>query len=387
MKLIALMKKEFLRFFKDPKLLATMLLPGILIYVLYSVMGSAMWDQSKGYDFKVAATSLPPSVERLFDGALPEGWSLEWLDAEDGDGAKAQAQSGEIAAYVAFPENFEEEIAVYDPASGAPAPQVEIYYRSADEESLAFYQLFVSALDAYESALANKFDVNAGDEAYDLSGEGELISSVFSGILPFIVIALIFSSCMGVTLESVAGEKERGTLATILVTSVKRRDIALGKVIPLSCIAAIGALSSFLGVALSMPKLMGLSLGGFAASYGFASYLLLFLLIFSVVPLIISAITAVSTCSRSVKEASGYTSVVMILVLVISIVSAFTNVVGGWAVLIPVMNAVVSMQAVLSGSYVLWQALVSVAVNLGYTALLVVLIAKLLGSERIMFGK
>ena len=80
MKLIALMKKEFLRFFKDPKLLATMLLPGILIYVLYSVMGSAMWDQSKGYDFKVAATSLPPSVERLFDGALPEGWSLEWLD-------------------------------------------------------------------------------------------------------------------------------------------------------------------------------------------------------------------------------------------------------------------------------------------------------------------
>ena len=387
MKLIALMKKEFLRFFKDPKLLATMILPGVLIYVIYSVMGSAMWSQPQSYDFKVAASHLPPSVERLFDAAQGDGMTIEWLDADGEEEAKAQAESGEIDAYVVFPENFEEEIAVYNPASGEPAPQVKIYYRSADEQSLAFYQMFVSVLDAYENALANKFDVNAGDEIYDFSGEGEVISSVLAGILPFIVIALIFSSCMGVTLESVAGEKERGTLATILVTSVKRRDIALGKIIPLSCIAAIGALSSFLGVALSMPKLMGLSLGGFAASYGFLSYLLLFLLIFSVVPLIISVITAVSTCSHSVKEASGYTSVVMILVLILSIVSAFTDSIGAWAVVVPVMNAVVCMQAVLAGSYVLWQALVSVAVNLAYTALLVFVIAKLLGSEKIMFGK
>ena len=40
MKLLALMKKEFLRFFRDPRLIITMLLPGILIYAIYSLIGS-----------------------------------------------------------------------------------------------------------------------------------------------------------------------------------------------------------------------------------------------------------------------------------------------------------------------------------------------------------
>ena len=53
MKLIALMKKEFLRFFGDPKLIVTMLLPGILIYLIYSLMGSAIFGGEEAYNFKV----------------------------------------------------------------------------------------------------------------------------------------------------------------------------------------------------------------------------------------------------------------------------------------------------------------------------------------------
>ena len=117
-------------------------------------------------------------------------------------------------------------------------------------------------------------------------------------MLPFLVVIFIFAACMSITLESVAGEKERGTLATILITSAKRSHVALGKVIPLSCISAIGATSSFLGVALSMPKLMGMNVGGFIGSVGFLGYFLLFLLILSVVPLIVSLVSVVSTYSK-----------------------------------------------------------------------------------------
>ena len=54
MKLLALMKKEFLRFFGDPKLLITMILPGVLIYLIYTIMGSAIFGGSETaqYDFK-----------------------------------------------------------------------------------------------------------------------------------------------------------------------------------------------------------------------------------------------------------------------------------------------------------------------------------------------
>ena len=205
-------------------------------------------------------------------------------------------------------------------------------------------------------------------------------------VLPLIVVCFIFSACMSVTLESVAGEKERGTLSTVLVTSVKRSHIALGKILPLSCISMLGALSSFLGTALSMPKLMGVSMG-FLGGYSAWSYVLLCLLILSAVPLVVSLIALVSTLSRSVKEASAYTGVVMILVMVVSLVSAFVPTIGDWAVALPILNATVQMQGILGGRLPVWQSLVSVGANLLYTALLVVVITKLLSSERVMFGK
>lgn len=388
MKLLALMKKEFLRFFRDPKLIVTMLFPGILIYVLYSIMGGVMWDKEEKYDFRVAAIAMPSSFETLFQSAAEnnEGMTLVFENAEDGESAKKRVEDGEITALIVFPESFEEKIQTYDPISGERAPQVEIFYRSADGESGAFYSFATSLLNAYESAQTNLFDINAG-EGYDLSGETVAVASVMGSVLPFIVVALVFSSCMGVTLESVAGEKERGTLATILVTSVKRTHVALGKVLPLACVALLGALSSFLGIALSLPKLIGMSVGAFAGNYGFLNYLLLLLLIFSIVPLIVALISVVSTYSKSVKEASAYTSVVMVFVMVISLVSSFLEGIGAWVVVVPVLNAVVCMQGVIAMDFSVWQSLVSVGLNVLYTGALIFLIAKMLSSERIMFGK
>ena len=105
-----------------------------------------------------------------------------------------------------------------------------------------------------------------------------------------------------------------------------------------------------------------------------------------VVPLIVAAIATVSTLSRSVKEASGYTSVIMILVMVLSVVASFVPGIGNWVVAVPVLNAVAAMQGVLTGAAQVWMCLTAVALNLVYTALLAFLISRLLSSERVMFG-
>lgn len=387
MKLLALMKKEFLRFFRDPRLILTMLLPGVLIYIIYSVMGSVMYEgEGETYEYRAYLSGYSAEVEPLISAAVgTEDWAF--IRTDDVEAAKSEVKDGKVAALVVFCDDFDERVAEYTPASGAPAPAVEIYYRSADAESASFYALATGVLAGYENALSNKFDVNAGGGEYDFSDTAQVVLSVMGSVLPFIVIALIFSSCMGVTLEAVAGEKERGTLSTILVTSVKRWHVALGKVLPLSCISLIGAVSSFLGITLSLPKLMAMPISGFAAHFGFMGYFMLFLLIVSIVPLIVASVSAVSAYSKSVKEASAYTSVIMILVMVISLVSAFVSGIGNWIVVIPVLNAVVAMQAVISGAPVVWMSFTAVALNLAYTALLVLLIARMFSSEKIMFGK
>lgn len=384
MKLRALIQKEFQRFFRDPKLIATLVLPGILIYFIYSLLGSAIWDGEKNYSYDVLVCGSSPKVEALFEASFGE--SLTLTRTEDQESAKAQVKAGSATALVTFSEDFDNAVSEYDPISGEKAPEIEIFYRSADDASSAFYTAATSLLSAYEGEISNAFDVNLGGEQYDFSSTSEVVMTILGGLLPFLVVTLIFSSCMSITLESVAGEKERGTLATILVTSVKRTDIALGKVLPLSCIAALGALSSFLGIALSMPKLMGLELGGMFV-YTFGDYILLLSLIVSIVPLIVSAMTAISTYAKSVKEASSYTGVIMIVVMVLSLVSAFLSGIGDWVAVIPVLGTVVAIQTVLEGGAALLVGLVSIGVNLVFTALFILLVAKMLGSERIMFGK
>ncbi len=384
MKLRALIQKEFQRFFRDPKLIATLVLPGVLIYFIYSLLGSAIWDGEKNYSYDVLVCGSSPKVEALFEASFGE--SLTLTRTEDQESAKAQVKAGSITALVTFSEDFDNAVSEYDPMSGEKAPEIEIFYRSADDASSAFYTAATSLLSAYEGEISNAFDVNLGGEQYDFSSTSEVVMTILGGLLPFLVVTLIFSSCMSITLESVAGEKERGTLATILVTSVKRTDIALGKVLPLSCIAALGALSSFLGIALSMPKLMGLELGGMFV-YTFGDYILLLALIVSIVPLIVSAMTAISTYAKSVKEASSYTGVIMIVVMVLSLVSAFLSGIGDWVAVIPVLGTVVAIQTVLEGGSALLVGLVSIGINLVFTALFILLVAKMLGSERIMFGK
>ncbi len=377
MKLLAIAKKEFARFFRDRRMVISMLIPGLLIFILYSVMGSALWDEEEHYQFRVYLSGESLATEQITSLAAASDWSVEYLPAEDIAAAEAAVEEGEATALVVFSPGFDEAVLAYD--GGTAGATVEIVYNSSAEDSFAFYTLASNVLSNYRQA----FYVLPSDRADETS----LFSSLLGDVLPFLIVTLLFSSAMSITLESIAGEKERGTLATILVTPIKRSHLAFGKVLPLAGISLIGAISSFLGVMFSMPKLVGMSLSGLVGGYGFVSYLLLFLLILSIVPVIVSAIAAVSTAARSVKEASGYTSVLMIVVMLLSIVTGFVGEMGPWVFFVPILNAVAGMQAVLYMSISLWQALAAVAVNLVFSVLLVFLIARMLSSERIMFGK
>lgn len=383
MKLLALIKKEFSRFFGDPKLLITMIMPGLLIYLIYTVMGSAIFggEEQTDYAFKVYVSGESQAVTYIDAAVQESGYEAEYIylpaEGVDEETARSEVQEGKAAALLAFSEGFDGAIA--DTGASEGVPSALLYYNSEDAASSAFASLAGAVLDAYGRSFV--FTMQNSVEAADIA------QTMMAGLLPMLIVVFVFSACMSVTLESVAGEKERGTLSTILVTSARRTDIALGKVLPLSCVSLIGAASSFLGVALSLPTLMGISVDAAVAGVSALGYVLLFLLIVSVVPLIVGAIATVSTLSRTVKEASGYTSVLMILMMVLSIVTAFVSGIGGWVTAVPVLNAVVAMQGILTGAPVVWQCLVSVLANLAYTAILILVIARLLSSERVMFGK
>ena len=156
-------KKEVARFFKDRRTLTALLMPGILIYLIYSLMGNAMnsfTSTDKDHSHRIVAVELPESIKTILDGA---NVILESTTTDKVDETKNLVANGQRNMIVVFPKNFDADVAAYTPQAGTPAPNVEIYYNSADSKSSNAYTFMTALLNSYESSMTNKFDVNMGN--------------------------------------------------------------------------------------------------------------------------------------------------------------------------------------------------------------------------------
>ncbi len=266
---------------------------------------------------------------------------------------------------------------------------MEIYYNSSDTDSQSAYVMMTRMLDSYESALANKFDVNPGEEGYDLASEEDISAKMFSMMIPMLMMAFLFSGCMAIAPESIAGEKERGTIATLLVTPMKRGHLALGKILSLSFIALLSGLSSFLGTMLSLPKLMGDSGSVNANVYGIQDYLMLLLVILSTVLVIVAIVSIVSAFAKNVKEASGWVTPIMIVSMLLGITSMVESLCRTEPVwfLLPLYNSVQCMNGIFSLNMNMVNIAVTVASNICYAGIGVFVLKKMFDSEKIMFSR
>lgn len=390
--MITIIKKEFARFFGDRRMvLTTIFLPGIMIYVLYSFMGNMMMKQfttSDDYVYQIEAVSLPASMEFL---KTQEMFEVKEVDAAEEADAKALVETQEADLLLVFPEEFDQKVAAYDcTATTDAASDIQIYYNSVSTESSAAYQMVCAMLDEYETALSNKFDINAEEEiCYDMATEKDTSAQFFSMMLPMLMMMFLFSGCMAIAPESIAGEKERGTIATLLVTPMKRSELAIGKIISLSVIGLLSGFSSFVGTMLSLPNLMGAAADEMSASvYGISDYVFLLVMILSTVLVIIGAISVISGFAKSVKEAGTAVSPLMILVMVLSV----TTMMGGGApeepylYLIPLYNSVQCMNGIFSFTMLPVNFVITVVSNLVYTGILVFILTKMFDSEKIMYN-
>lgn len=386
--MMTVLKKELSRFFGDKRLvLTTILLPGLMIYILYSFMGTGLESMMEKEDYKytVATVHMPSQIAQILGN---EEFELDEKAPGDIDKVKEKIQNQDWDVLLVFPENFMDAMDAYDVTAGSEAaPNVEIYYNSVSETSSGGYRLAEDMLNGYEKTLANKFDINEAGEKNDLAKDEDVTGQVFSMLFPMLMMAFLFSGCMAVAPESIAGEKERGTIATLLVTPMKRSSLATGKILALSIISLLSGISSFVGVMLSLPKLMGDDMS--ASFYGPVDYMLILFVILTTVLVFVSVISIISAYAKTVKEANTAVTPLMIIVMVLGLTSMF----GGatekgleWF-FVPIYNSVLCMTGIFSFSYRIPDILVTCGVNLLVACFLGFLLNKMFSSEKIMFGK
>ena len=393
-----IIKKEFARFFGDKRMVfTTVIMPGLLIYIIYSFVVGGIRDtfeSDKDYRPKVYVQQMPQLLRPMFEAIEMDITDATTMDIES---IKPLIENKDIELLVVFPTNFDSAMANYDISdSTLAAPNVLIYSNVTNMESGKAETVVRSILSSYEETICNKFNINAltdetANEEFNLATDEDFMGQILSAMLPFMLIIFLYSGCMAVAPESIAGEKERGTIATLLVTPMNRSHLAFGKIISLSFIALISGLSSFLGVILSLPKFMGSAMEGMPTNiYTTSDYLLILGIILSTVLVLISVISIISAYAKTVKEAS---TLVLPLMLIIMIVGIPSTIGGGNAqtaiswYFIPIYNSIQAMTGVFSFSYSLINVATTIAINIGYAAAFSYVLAKMFNSEKIMFAK
>ncbi len=392
---LTIIKKEFARFFGDRQMLfTTVIMPGLLIYLIYSFMGMAMKKMAtEGTNELVTlcVENLPASVAPLIDAIPATAVSQQAVSQVDIDRLEDKNLN---VVLVRFPEAFDEKVANYDPQSGIAAPNVEIYYNSANNASSRVYHILEASLSAYEDQLSNRFDINRADSegaAFDKASSDEMLGSILSKLIPMLILMLLFSGVMAIAPSAIAGEKERGTIATLLVTPLRRNELALGKVVSLSCIALLSGISSFIGIVLSLPKMIPTDAAGVELGLNFtgADYVVLLLIIFATVLIMASAVSILSALAKDVKNAGTMITPFMLVVMFCGLTPMFQN--GApeslTAYLIPFYNSIQAMTSVFAHEMKWMPVIVTLAANVVYTGIAVWVLTRMFNSEKVMFSK
>ena len=390
---ITIIKKEFARFFGDRQLIFTaVIMPGLLIYLIYSFMGNginSMITEGAEDVVTVRVENMPEIVAPMLTNLDPnivfvkQSFSQADIDAlEDKD---------INTALVRFPALFDSLLYFYDPSQGTPAPNVEIYYNSTNNASQRVYTELTTALTSFDDALSNRFDINRADsedQHFDQASDESIGAMVWSKILPMLIMMMLFSGVMAIAPSSIAGEKERGTIATLLVTPMRRNELALGKIVSLSCIALLSGISSFIGIALSLPNMVP-DAGTLSFHYTPSDYLVLLLIIFASVLIMASAVSLLSALAKDVKNAGTMITPFMLVVMLAGLLPMFQNGASeNMAVyLIPFYNSIEVMVGVLLHEMQWMPVIITLAANIVYTGIAVWGLTRMFNSEKIMFSR
>lgn len=382
--ILNIFRKECARFFGDKQLLFTsVLMPGLLLYLMYTLMGNGI---QKEVDKEMAKAEQPVAimVENLPEAIAPIFESLDIKQGQfDTTSLFEQIRDKDVnIVYVKFPEVLPD--TVYN---------ISIVYNSLNPASQQMFFTISDMLHIWEEAQSNIFTINSEEsEDCDLAkpeDEKNELDDIFSKLIPMLILMMLFSAAMGIAPTAIAGEKERGTIATLLVTPMKRSELAWGKILSLSMFALMSGCSSFIGIMLSIPKMAPKSSlpSDLMPSYATSDYVGLLCIILSAVLVMIACISILSAWAKDVKSAGSIVVPFMLVVMAIGLSPLLSGEpVEGWGYFfIPFFNSVHAMSAIFAHKAAILPIVITMVSNILYTIAGVWVLTKMFNSEKIMF--
>jgi sodium transport system permease protein len=379
-------------------------IPAVMIIGMYSIMGSLLSNMMSDIEEHIPSIYIQNAPEDLAACITASGYQakIEYLGAsENTDEIRDEILNGNVDLLVVFEEGFSDILSSYQ-APGDPIPEVKTYYNTAEDYSSAARSSFVGVvLNSYQQEeLAQRlgnleqlqvFYIDKDPESSIIVDEKKQSGKILGMMVPFLINIMLFAGAMGLGVDAITGEKERGTLSSMLVSPIKRGEIVFGKLVSLAILSSISAAVYTVSIVAAMPLLMnGITDGaleGVGLSFTPWEIVMLLVIMIVVVYLYVSVVALVAVLARTSKEANTY---VMPAYIVVMLGSIMTYAGSGDSKLInffiPIYNSAVSIQNLLMGELTLAQFGATVATVAALAAFITFLITKAFNSEKIMFN-
>jgi sodium transport system permease protein len=207
-------------------------------------------------------------------------------------------------------------------------------------------------------------------------------------LVPWLALVGAVVGAISVAIDVTAGERERGSLEPLLLNPVSTASLVLGKwAVAASCSAAVVVLT-LVGFTVSMQFVRSENLAALM-QFGMPEILLFLVLLLPFSAMIASLNMLAATYGRSHKEAQTYASYITMIVNFVPIIPLFLTVRDEpWQLLVPALGQQTVLMRALRGEVVAAvDILLPSAIALALTAAALLLQARLLRNERIIFSR
>jgi len=391
-KIIHIYRKEMLDLLRDKRTVITSIVVPILLYPLLMVgFSSLAMRQETKLEQKYVNIHLQDNVNsKLSVRIRNEITKIENLNViTHTDSVMSLLEEDIIQAAVTIRDSLS--------TAGFPILIVTVSYNETEDLSSIAFKRIKGKLDGLESelvgerleALSIKRDIlNAIDlKEENVAPPEKMLGFMVGRILPYLLIVITLSGSAVVASDLVAGEKERGTLETILVSAAKRIELIIGKYITIMTFSLITVFLNLFSMFISIRHILGQSgIDTAGIQLPLSNFALVLLAMLPLITLVAAVLLSLSTYARNIKEAQSYQMPLVIGGMILAMISLLPGfeLTPGFA-LIPIVNFSLLFKEIMIGGVSFMQFLIVFASTLILDIIAILISIKLFNNEAVLF--
>lgn len=384
--------KELVGSIRDRRTIIAMIIVPLVFYPLlfagigyFSKLGSIKSEEVNSKIIIDGAEFAPQLVKSLRDYEKIEILTIE-------DNSLVKLQNSDIQAILVIPPDFNYKIEQEEPN------KLILKYDDTEAKSRIARQRIDQVIEKYKDEIViqrlSRLDLKEEFltpfilREENIATAEKMTGSFLAVLLPYLIIILIFTGAMHTAVDITAGEKERGTIATLLASQISRLEIVLGKCFAVMFISFTSMVLGLFGLTLAF--LSGTSIAGSIEGVKFGisanTIFLLFLVLFPLVGLASAVLVMVGIFARNIREASSYITPIYMLTIFLGIISISQGMeLTGKMFLVPVLNSSFVFKELLMGKIYWNHILTTFIANIVIAGLALLGATRLFSKEEVLF--